>query len=172
MRAFFAYPSEPNIISACIRGAVDRLRISEPSIQIHLWERHDISGRPLTQPIITNVEESDCVIADITRLNFNVIYEIGYAIARRKRVFLLRNVGIKTDSDLMKKVGLFDTLGYTDYENSLELEGILEEIDDLKPLQFSPKLNSDAPIFLIETPVRSDALLRISSRVKKITLKV
>jgi len=50
------------------------------------------------------------VAADITRLNFNVTYELGYAIGLGKRGLPLVSKALKTDEQLINRVGIYDTL--------------------------------------------------------------
>lgn len=79
-RAFFAYPSAPQEVGQVIHAAQSALRLRCPALQIHTWQENDISGRALVDPIFHEISESDYVFADITSLNFNVTFEIGYAI--------------------------------------------------------------------------------------------
>jgi nucleoside 2-deoxyribosyltransferase len=94
MRMFFAYPGHPSAVAACIRAAADHLPRRAPDRVLQLWERNDIASRPITDPIFSHLDETDVLFADITQTNFNVAFEIGYAIGARKRVFLVRNKGL------------------------------------------------------------------------------
>jgi nucleoside 2-deoxyribosyltransferase len=40
---------------------------------------------------LENIDESALIVADVTFLNLNVVYEIGYAIGKKKRAFLVRS---------------------------------------------------------------------------------
>jgi hypothetical protein len=53
------------------------------------WEQNDIAGRPLVAPIFEGIGSAALLIADVTTLNFNVTYEIGYAIGTAKRAYLI-----------------------------------------------------------------------------------
>ena len=41
------------------------------------WIFNDIAGNQLASPILQKIDESPFVVADITYLNLNVVYEIG-----------------------------------------------------------------------------------------------
>jgi hypothetical protein len=69
MKGFYAYPSQPPSISQSVVGALGRL--SPATYDISTWAENDIAGKPLIDPILENIETSDLLIADITRLNFN-----------------------------------------------------------------------------------------------------
>ena len=65
----------------------------------------------MVAPIFEGIGKSDLLIADVTTLNFNVTYEIGFAIGSRKRVYLIKHSGITSDDEAVRRVGIFDTLG-------------------------------------------------------------
>ena len=52
-------------------------------------------------------------MADITYLNLNVVYEIGFAIGKSKRAFLVRHKFTAGDLLVAKAVGIFDSSGTT-----------------------------------------------------------
>jgi hypothetical protein len=164
MRIFFAYPASPPSIAACIREAADQMPRRAPGRAVQLWERNDIAGRPITDPVFSHLDETDILFADITQTNFNVAFEIGYAISVKKRVFLVRNKGFTPGVDF-SKIGIFDTLGYQGYENALQLLDILSGNIDTAPLAIAPRINWQTPLFVLETPVNSDPMLRIIARI-------
>ena len=171
LSVFVAFPSSPPELYECITGAINFANDRDSKRKFKGWPENDIAGLPLTGPIFHGIEEARYLVADITHLNFNVTYEIGYAIGAEKRAFLVRNRSFIGDSQEILKIGIFDTLGYVEYENSKELGEILNSDVDETPLTKSYKLNRKAPIYLLETPHRSDALGRIISKVKKARLQ-
>ncbi|MCJ2037719.1 hypothetical protein MKK55_01950 [Methylobacterium sp. J-059] len=94
INSFAAYPSKPRIISDCFNlAAVDLKEINDP-FHLRLWEENEIVGQPLISPILEHIDASQHLVADITITNFNVTFEIGYAIAKSKPVILTMNSGI------------------------------------------------------------------------------
>src|SRR5262249_6581778 len=85
------------------------------------WRESEVAGRFVIDYILENITKSQCLIADISTLNFNVTYEVGYAIGVGKRVALVKNKAVAGDETELKRVGIFDTLGYVTYENAEEL---------------------------------------------------
>ena len=166
-RAFFAYPSAPQEVGQVIHAAQSALRLRCPALQIHTWQENDISGRALVDPIFHEISESDYVFADITSLNFNVTFEIGYAIGLGKRVHITRSRVHGRPSELMNRIGIFDTLGFQEYANDAELAAILELALPESPIAVSGKLNTHAPIYVLQTPVPNQAMLAITGRIKK-----
>ena len=127
LSAFFAYASQPDEAARTIRIALERLRDTY-RLDVHGWEQNDIAGRFLVDPILAQIDEKPLLIADISRPNFNVTYEIGYAIGKQRRVVLVRNKTIATEEETIRELGVFDTLGYLQYANADELTLSLREL--------------------------------------------
>lgn len=165
---FIAYPSSPKEIGESIRSTCIELKRLHPSWRIDPWETNDIAGYCLTDPILEKIRESKILIADITQLNFNVSYEIGYAVGLQKRVFLIRNKTVTSDQQLVREVGLFDTMGYEEYSNSNDLIKKLKGITSFCPLPLSDTPpNKNAPVYIITPREKAEAEIRIISRIKK-----
>ena len=80
------------------------------------WEKNDISGIPLTEEILSKLSTCEFLAADVTYLNENVAFEVGYAISSKKRCLLFVNSAQTGDRELANNIGIFDTLGYEQYE--------------------------------------------------------
>ena len=167
--AFVAYPSQPPLLAESIRRGCD-LANGRGGPEFRPWEHNDIAGRPLSDPIFDAIATSRFVVADVTQLNFNVTFEIGYAVGINKRLLLIRNSSYATQDELIRSIGIFDTLGYTSYANSEELAHILARFIDTTPLKTDYPKNKTAPLYILESPSRSDAMVRILARVSKARL--
>jgi len=167
---FVAYPGSPTEIAAAICEAVTKANAAASSLTFLTWEHNDIAGRPLTLPILSEIEQAEVLVADVTRLNFNVSYEVGYAIGFGKRVLLVKNSAITADDKLLLKTGIFDTLGHQPYADGNELAGILQHTPELTPLKVKNEIDTKAPVYLLETPVRTPEMTRIVARVKRARL--
>ena len=95
-----AYPSKPEEIGQTILRCLERINKLENFNDLNSWEENDIPGRFIDTEVLTKIESGSIFIADITRLNFNVVFEIGYAIGRKKRAFIIRNENIKPEMQL------------------------------------------------------------------------
>ena len=81
-----------------------------------------IAGRNLVDKILEEINRSNIFACDLTYPNLNVAFELGYAIARFKRVWIVLNSTITTSESRYKRLyfGLTGS-GYTKYANSKEL---------------------------------------------------
>jgi hypothetical protein len=152
-----AYPSNPLDLGQTISLALEKLKFDSRTRGIISWEENDIPGRFIQTEVMRQISDGNVFIADITRLNFNVVFEVGYAIGCKKRAILIRNKAIKADSELVREVGIFDTLGYESYVDSQSLQEIISETTDLAALQFDPlALNGASPVYLVLPPTKGD----------------
>jgi hypothetical protein len=77
---FIAYPGEPSEIGQSIEVAAHAHNQRSGLNALCTWRENDIAGRFLAHPILDNIRDSKCLVADVSVLNFNVTYEVGYAI--------------------------------------------------------------------------------------------
>lgn len=169
--SFFAYPSEPAIVGDTIEQAIGNLRDKSGITVVHSWRENDIAGRFIADQVLQKISDHTALIADVTQLNFNVAYEIGFALAKEKRVVLTRHKGVAPHRPLVADAGIFDAIGYLEYENAEELESHIRRVTDPAPsIRSVYPLNQNAPVYLIEARFRTDSVTRIISRVKKARL--
>lgn len=164
-RGFFAYASNPKEIGQTIKNAVSTF--SSSITNIDTWEALDIPGHFIGDKVIEGIDNCDFMIADISVLNFNVTYEIGYAVGKGKRVLITKNSSIRELSPTIREIGIFDTLGYKDYQNSTELKSFITEANKINPIKIPRKINIKSPVYLLEGLHKTDWATRIVSRIKK-----
>jgi hypothetical protein len=165
--AFVAYSSREAALVRLVGDAVYVANGNSDRVRYETWVYNDVPGNPLISPILARIEESHYVIADITTVNLNVVYEIGFAIGSRKRAYLIRHLGSAGDKDLAREAGIFDTLGYHEYSDQDDLIRRLTSKIDPEPLQFSVELDHRAPVYLVEPPVKGLAVTAMIARLKK-----
>lgn len=167
--AFYAYPSSATIVVDAAREATAICQEKGLKFSIKTWEELDIPGKFIATEILSEIESHDFFIADISRLNFNVTYEIGYAIGKGKRIVLLKHRAVKQESPSMQEVGIFDTLNYFEYSTANEICDRINNMDfnDLIPLPTSDKLNEKSPIYLVQPKTKTDYDGLIISGIKK-----
>lgn len=163
---FYAYASSPSEIGQTIEEAVKKVD-EKDNIEIKTWKALDVVGHFISGQVLESIDLCDFLVADISVLNFNVTYEIGYAIGRRKRVLISRNKSIYERSPTIREVGIFDTLGYKEYQNSSELYSFIKIANTSEPLNIPNKINIKSPVYLLEGLHKTDWASRIVSRIKK-----
>lgn len=166
LKGFFAYASNPSEIGQTIEAAVKSANMGSEFI-VETWRALDIPGHFISEMVIEGIDNCDFLVADISVLNFNVTYEIAYAIGKGKRVFITKNSSIREVSPTIREVGIFDTLGFQTYQNSSELASHISNACKVNPLKIPNKINTKSPVYLMEGLHKTDWASRIVSRIKK-----
>ena len=96
---FFAYPSSHLSVRETIEHACGDLKNRTGHAGVRTWREDEVVGRFVATDVLTRIAESDCLVADVTYLNFNVTFEIGYAIAQGKSIALTRFAGVGTQPE-------------------------------------------------------------------------
>jgi len=165
--AFFAYPAKPDDLRNPIERATKALTLSDP-IKITGWPHLDIFGANIADKIRDGLSETDILICDITIANFNVYYEVGFAIGQGKIIAPVLNTSFAKATEDIQRDGLFDNIGYCGYENSEELIKIFKEIPGNVLLDlYAKSANQSQPLFVLDTFRKTDFRNAIISSVKE-----
>lgn len=163
-----AYPSEPEIIGSTISALVEKSRRYTPGRSITAWPELDVPGHFISSEVLASISTTDILIADISVLNFNVTYEIGYAIGRKKRLLLIRQESIEGGLTEVKELGVFDTIGWATYASSDDLLSILSRDLPPNPIAFNnEQIRKKTPIYYLDTQFKTDPIVLLKSRLKK-----
>lgn len=155
-----------------IHNALSQLRATAANmVSPTSWEEMDVPGRFIATEVLTTIDSCEFTVADISKLNFNVTYEIGYSIGRGKRVLIVRHHSIAADDVALNQLGLFDTLGWKTYGNGIELAAAIKDFDHRRKLPINEKLNAQSPVYLVQPAHKTDYDGYIVSAVKKAPLK-
>lgn len=162
-RHFIAFSSNDRLHSETINNACVAASTAESSFVS--WVAKDNSGSPLGRTVEHWIEESDSIVADITYINDNVTYEIGYAIGQDKPVRLIRNDTV-TPSDL-RSIGLVDSLLYDKFRTQNDLERLLRSRSTPVIPWHPQSRNKDQPIFVLSPPKPTAFHTALFSAIKK-----
>jgi hypothetical protein len=86
-------------------------------------------------------------------------------------VFLIKNASLLGNDDEIRRVGVFDTLGYQSYENSRDLEAYFRTFRDFKPIASTRSPDPTNSVYLLQFPFNTDVQNRIVARIKKARLR-
>ena len=119
-RGFFAYPSQPPGLSEVITTATEQIN-KIPHVTIKCWEQLKIGGRIIIDLILKEIDSSNLFLADLTGFNSNVFFELGYAIAKDKRIWPIYDETRKDAKKDFTRFKTLTTLGYRSYTNSIAI---------------------------------------------------
>lgn len=155
---FFAYSSAPPSIPATIRAAVDSINKTQEA-KIQIWENLQVGGKYIIGEICSAIDDAHFFCADITTINANVMFELGFAIARDKRIWLIRDDSYTDWKKEFEQLRVLTTIGYSPYVNSEQIiKGFFAEVPHLTPdetvfrhaieASLGPKESQDTLVYL------------------------
>lgn len=168
----FLYAAQPEVIATTIEGAVNLLRYRRKNDQWRTWKDFAVPGQTVFCEICKNTRSSGFVAADVTTLNFNVLFEIGFALGLGQPVVPIRDTSYMLHKAEFEGLGLLDTIGYIDFRNAPQLA---EEIMDREPFRPIPapsaSPNRQQPLYVVKGPLDTDGQIRLMSLLKKSSLR-
>jgi len=119
-RCFFAYPSEPPGLVEAVEDAmaiIDQYAVVTPVG----WKSAGVTGRYVIKAICDAIDSCGIFCCDLTGMNPNVMFELGYAIAHRKRLWPFMDETKGTTKSDFEKLRLLRSVGYVKYVNQYEI---------------------------------------------------
>lgn len=113
---FYAYPSFPVDITENIEGFAENLNSSE-FIHVKTWRSLETTGNSIFENIIAAIDDCDVFGCDLSVLNPNVLFELGYAVAKSKRVWISLNSSYSDSKSKYKSFEQLTDIGYRSYIN-------------------------------------------------------
>ncbi len=172
---FVAYPSKPDSLAETIEEAIQKIKQSQ-TVDINSWKLTSVAGKFIITEICKAIEERDMFICDLTTLNHNVLFELGFAIAKNKRTWILLNPSLEKSKLDYDKFKLLTTVGYSPYSNSHEIVNNFYRdcpYNDLGSTIYKSAIESvivqrEKPtLFRLKSDVETDASIKLSRRVDK-----
>lgn len=117
---FFAYSGQPNSVGASVEEAIKLINDSKIAF-LKSWRSYFINGKLIVDEVTGAIDEADYFCADLTGFSDNVLFELGYAIAKNKSIFLILDDSHRDSVKRYKELSCLTTTGYTKYLNSFEV---------------------------------------------------
>ena len=174
VRCFVAYASEPLSRAESIESAITEIA-DGGVVDIVGWKSVSVGGRLIISVICDEIRKRDLFVADVTGLNPNVLFELGYAIALRKGVWLLFDSNIDRAKQDFDRFQLLTTIGYSAFSNSRDVISAFYREEPYKNLEnalLDDLLGSDdsrrqprATLLHLKPDIDTDAAIRVARRV-------
>ena len=181
VRVFYAYPSDPPSVGETISSALGKLKdisgIKRNSVRFIKWTDNPVSGSHLIGTVLGQIERSQIFSCDLTYPNPNVSFELGYAIARFKRIFTTLNPSIAEAAKDYRRI-YFSSLnmGYAAYDNHESLatsflserpwQSLDQTLLDRRYRQQVPRPENPTVIYL-KPPSNTDSVLATTEELKR-----
>src|SRR6185369_12966225 len=176
---FFAYPSVPASCGETIRHAADIIN-SQGITSVQTWEQCRVGGKLVVDEICKAIDRRELFCADLTGMNANVMFELGYAIATNKRIWLLLDPTHIDSKAQFEQLRVLTTVGYATYCNSGELIGRFnydQPYSDLEATLYNQAIKRNLPqVALTENRVlylkclhETEASTRVTNAIARLT---
>lgn len=171
-RLFFGYPARPDPRRQTLTAAAAQIRRMVPA-DTRTWEQLEGASGFVIDDIFREIDAADVSVFDLTDLNENVLFEVGYAIGSRKAVWVLRDPTFPDSELAWKKMGTLTTIRYSGYTNSDDIRAsFIRERPDLgRQVIFDesigPALQPDADpsLFYVKSFYDTDASRGLTRRI-------
>lgn len=117
---FFAYSGQPKSVGESIEEAIKLINDSGIALLMS-WKSYTVNGQLIIDEVTKAIDEVDYFCADLTGFSDNVIFELGYAIAKDKFIFLILDHSHIESIRRYKELSSLTTTGYQKYVNSSDI---------------------------------------------------
>ncbi len=170
---FFGYPSKPELARETLSKAAELLS-KQGGIEATTWEQLRVAGRVVVKRVFEAIDTATMSLFDVTTLNQNVMFEVGYATGGGKRLWLLQDTSDVEAARRFKSFGLLKGVGAKRFQGSPDIVGVFMKerpdmhestplIDDLLDGVEDPQ----APLLYFKSPQNTDAERVITQRVER-----
>jgi len=177
---FFAHPSAPPALVETIGTFIKQIN-GGGEANLFSWVSLNTTGKSLVTEICDAIDARDLFLCDLTFPNSNVLFELGYAIARGKRIWITLDPSYPNAAAQYKKLEILTTVGYARYNNSRELVErfykdqpyrLLQETIFHTSIETILKANAKPGLFYLKSPIDTDAAVRLTSRLSRSPIPV
>jgi hypothetical protein len=162
-------------IGEIVHTAIEEVNRSK-QVFIKTWEQCRVGGKVIIQELCREIATADLFCADLTGMNANVMFELGYAIAKNKRIWLVLDTSFVDSRSHFEQLRILTTVGYATYCNSQDLRTQFfkdrphtDLADTIFRQTVEPSLSSTGrPILLhLKSRHENEASIRISRGLQK-----
>ena len=181
VKVFYAYPHEPANVGETITSTIDKLKsngtLKQNNLRIRPWTDNTVAGKRLITTILDQIDRNDIFACDLTYPSSNVGFELGYAIAKFKRIFTSLNPTIDSaERDYKRLYFSLLNMGYSSYDNHESLAAAIlrekpwkslgDKLLDARYEQSLPRLEIPTLLY-VKPPVSSDSVIAIQEEFKR-----
>ncbi|NLV22413.1 MAG: hypothetical protein GXY49_10570, partial [Syntrophomonadaceae bacterium] len=171
---FYAYPSEPLDVGEIIEDSIKQINDSNLA-QIRSWKQLRIQGSIIITEICKEIDRCNTFCCDLTYLNANVLFELGYAIAKNKKIWISLNTNVMKAKENYTKLPLTQ-VGYTSYSNVYDLLTGFQENSPFtnegyvtlfkQSVEPHKAANEPSKLFYLKS-LNTEASIRLTNRIKR-----
>jgi len=165
---FFAYSGQPKSVGESVEEAITIINGSNVS-SLKSWKSYTINGKLIIDEVTKAIDESDYFCADLTGFSDNVLFELGYALAKGKEIFLILDHSHIESTRRYKELSSLTTTGYQKYINSNDIvqafNSFISSIPDQKRQNKKQTSGFVEPLLFLKSQFNNDCSRVISNKI-------
>jgi hypothetical protein len=170
-RTLFVYPHAARPAVSAIEEAIASLRQLDPQNSWSSWRDTHTGAKLVFCNACKAARFAELVVADVTHLDFNVVFAIGVCLGLEIPVQLAVNKSASQDGALRSEFALLDSFDQIEYANPSELAmAVLQRSKNPRTSVIPPppkQLSHDAPLYVVKYTGSSADELHFLSLIKK-----
>ncbi|MBU1751252.1 MAG: nucleoside 2-deoxyribosyltransferase [Chloroflexi bacterium] len=172
---FFAYSTRSPELVETVEAAIER--INKLGVVRIIGRRSlGLAGKVILSAVQRAINDSDLFICDLTCFDLDVLFELGYAIARDKKVWITLNSTYPQVVKNYQRLSPLAGIGHSTYQNSYEMEQrflseepFLDKTTLYKDVIRSLVQAQSTPVlFYLQSEVRTDASIGLARRLQNL----
>ena len=177
-KIFFAYESGHQENIDAIKKGSEEYNKHQKTFHVQTWEDLKINGSVINSCIFEAIDKCVIFACDLTYQNHNVLFELGYAIAKEKKLLVLLNDKVKGAKESYSDFKILKNIGYGVFATSKQINSELQRkinVDSILLKQLVNVENLDHnthDVFYMNSKIESQASIELSEFFKTDSLKV
>lgn len=169
---FFAYEGGHQENADAIKAGIKEFNQHQSSYIAKTWEEMEVSGKIINKCIMQEIDSCSLFACDLTYLNHNVLFELGYAIGRKKNLLILLNDSVDGAKSRYSGFNLLKNVGYESFNNYKHIQAALQKKDRITSVLLDDLVNIDTAdhnsydIFYIASTIQNQASLNLTDMLK------
>lgn len=175
---FFAYESGHQENIDAIKKAIHEYNTHQSSYKAKTWEELGVSGKIINKTILNAIDKCEIFACDMTYINHNVLFELGYAIGKEKKLLIFLNGIINGAESTYSSFKILKNVGYEPFNNYKEILSTLQKHGKTKTVILEQLINVNEidkdtfDILYISSKINSQASLELTEMLKQKNLKI
>src|SRR5690606_23960842 len=99
---FYAFASNP-AIQLIIMEAIESINKQNLPVKVIGWPSEPASGSHILSKVTSGINKAHVFLCDLTEINANVLFELGYAIATEKPIWITIDDSLYEEEALYKE---------------------------------------------------------------------
>lgn len=171
-KVFFAYEGGHTENSDAIKAGVKEFNHYQSRYFAITWEDMEISGKIINKCIMDEIDQCTIFACDLTYMNHNVLFELGYAIAKKKNLLILMNDTIDNSRLNYSNFKILKNVGYETFTNQKHVLSALQKREKINSILLDQLISVDTSeynihdVFYITSPIDTQASLELTEMMK------